>query len=658
MPAGAGWGSIFPGLDPDPVRGSVDDHRQAADEARAVALATAAMHAEFSRLGSGPIVEMRGATADRLAALVGEIDAGLTDLNPVFADLTEIFDRHAEQLAALRTQAGEALARAVVRWNDLDAARACHAGERATLVSIERQLAAVRDLAADPVAGGQVASLEARRWSQHGAVIWWEQQVARHETDLDDSRAEFGAMVAAEDELIAATVAALGSVPLGELRDPTGLLHAIGELVGGAWELVSDLAGWAADAVALTVQGFAAALVEIAETVMSAAVTALSVAIGVALVGLAAWGLVQLLIVTAPVVGAIVGIGLVAWSLLPPPARLAVLGRLRDAVRGVFDSSPGGDRGDTYETHQLDDVDWAPAADQAGRASVVAALELLTGDPPPIAPDEFALVRLDNGKCIVVLPGVTDLTNPDLGLNAYNRTVRDLDQYALPSSTSSAVSDNRYAEMVVEALARLDLPEGSELMIVGHSFGADTALDLAASPSFNSTYQVSHVVAAAYHSGPQLADVSADTNVLVLQNANDLAVQVEAAGYHPVAAAESYAEAIGDFLSGDLLGGVASVGDSLGHAGGSLIGGIVLASGGNPLASTTTPGVTQPRPNQTVAVFDGDGRGAGHHPTNYTDYLVTHTSETVDAFEASVGEAGFAGPGDVYVVDVSVPAER
>ena len=138
------------------------------------------------------------------------------------------------------------------------------------------------------------------------------------------------------------------------------------------------------------------------------------------------------------------------------------------------------------------------------------------------------------------------------------------------------------------------------------------------------------------------------TNVLVLQNTNDMAVQVEAAGHHPVGAVDGYVDAIGTFLSGDLGGGFEHLGESAGHVGS-------LVTGGNPLGPTTTPNVSQPSPHHTVAVFDGGTEGVGHDPHNYSDYLTSHTSTEVAAFEASVGAGGYAGPGTVYVIDVSVP---
>ena len=139
---------------------------------------------------------------------------------------------------------------------------------------------------------------------------------------------------------------------------------------------------------------------------------------------------------------------------------------------------------------------------------------------------------MSDGRYLVVLPGVTDLSSPDIGLSETHASVRDVDQFAYPSSRSASVAGNRYAQMVAEALAIRGVPIGSDLVIVGHSYGADTALDLAADRDFNGAggYHVTHVVAAAYHSQPQLDHVPDSTEVLVLQNHRDVAVIVESVG--------------------------------------------------------------------------------------------------------------------------------
>jgi len=148
-----------------------------------------------------------------------------------------------------------------------------------------------------------------------------------------------------------------------------------------------------------------------------------------------------------------------------------------------------------------------------------------TNDQRLLRHDEFGLIDHGRRRFTVVLPGVTDLSQPDRGWHDVHRSARDLDMAAVPSSRSSRLDDNRYGQMVVEALAVNGVPDGATLMLVGHSFGADTALDLAADPAFGERYAVSRVVATGYHSQPQLAAANADTDILVVQNRHDLVIK-------------------------------------------------------------------------------------------------------------------------------------
>lgn len=306
-----------------------------------------------------------------------------------------------------------------------------------------------------------------------------------------------------------------------------------------------------------------------------------------------------------------------------------------------------------------------------------------TADDRQIRVDEFEVVRLDNGRYVVVLPGVTDLSRPDLGWNDGHRSVRDLDQAAFWSSRSTATADNAYARLVHEGLVELDVPVGAEIMIVGHSFGADTALDLAADPTFNGPdgYRVTHVVAAAYHSGPQLAHIPDGTEVLVLQNHRDAAVIVETIGHaHVTDAVVDRAEALADLAEVDLVGAGGNLISAAGHDMGALWAGARhvgsrlddlgrAASGvmqtdpslvvdGLGDFVTLEPGVRLPAPGQVVDVFRGGGEGAGHHQRNYLDHLDAVDDPAVVGFLRSVDDAGYAVPGVAFAVDVSVPGDR
>lgn len=313
-----------------------------------------------------------------------------------------------------------------------------------------------------------------------------------------------------------------------------------------------------------------------------------------------------------------------------------------------------------------------------GRSLLLRALSD-TADDHQLRADEFGLVQMGPDHYVVVLPGATDLSSPDWNLSDENRTVRDLDRYAVRSSRSSDVADNRYAGMVRDGLARVGVPDGAHLAIVGHSFGADTALDLAADESFTDRYDVSHVVAAGYWSQPQLADVRPGVEVLVLQNSIDGAVIAESVGHSQLAqAAEARGSAVGHLLDGDLGGALGSTIDAVGHELSAIVdaGEFVvehaddLVETGGALAThrfdrvaagaldliRLDAGVTRDG-DIVVDVFDGADRGAGHHPANYASHVEGVADPEVVAFLDSLGGAGYAGWGAAVAVDVSVPRD-
>ncbi len=260
-----------------------------------------------------------------------------------------------------------------------------------------------------------------------------------------------------------------------------------------------------------------------------------------------------------------------------------------------------GDAGGTYTTEQRPPflAEGDNPVDR-GRGAIIEGLEH-TADGTQIKPDEFEIVDHGNGSYTIVLPGVTDLSNPVAGFDEHDQTVRDLDQGASRSVQSANVDDNLYAQYVQEAMERAGVPKDANIMLVGHSYGADTALDLASDDQFNRDYNVTHVYAAAYDSEPQLPYVDEDIEVFVAQNDHDAAVKVEHVGHSPAA----------DGPEG--------------------------------------------QPDTTIVdKFDyGGTEGAGHHQNNYVEGVENATSPEQEAFFASVDEGGYTQPGDAEAVDIS-----
>ena len=168
------------------------------------------------------------------------------------------------------------------------------------------------------------------------------------------------------------------------------------------------------------------------------------------------------------------------------------------------------------------------------------------------------------------------------------------------------MEDNRYAQLVIAGLEEIGVPASSNVLLIGHSFGADTVLDIAADDDFNSTYNLTHVVAAAYDSVPQLAAVPASIDVLVLQNEDDKVITLER--FHRAVGQGDESVSINSFA-------------------------------------------------HDVREFDGGlGNDLGHHPDRYIDYLNNTNDADLDQFLAGLDEAGFTAEGTKVAVDVSITA--
>lgn len=173
-----------------------------------------------------------------------------------------------------------------------------------------------------------------------------------------------------------------------------------------------------------------------------------------------------------------------------------------------------------------------------------------TGDGARADRDEIEIRQLDNGRYIVVLPGVTDLTDhlddvargfptgdaADPWYDNDANTVRKM-RYAISAANDPDFVDP-YALVVAEQMQRAGIPVGADVMIIGHSYGAYAAMNLAANDSFNSAdgdsagyhVNVTHVLAAGADTDWQLAGVPPQTNALVLNNRNDPVVRAEDIG--------------------------------------------------------------------------------------------------------------------------------
>lgn len=197
------------------------------------------------------------------------------------------------------------------------------------------------------------------------------------------------------------------------------------------------------------------------------------------------------------------------------------------------------------------------AAPSDHRSAVVSAMSGLA-DPTRIRFDEIEIRALTNGRYVVVLPGVTDLSD---GLGAFVDRVRstplgtaaathelieswsDNDaptvrkmRHAVTAALRDDSTSNPYSAATLAALRAAGVPSGAEVMLVGHSFGAYAAVDLAADPTVNLAYgtghdgyrvDITHVVAAGAETDWRFQELPEQTATLVINNRLDAVYRAE-----------------------------------------------------------------------------------------------------------------------------------
>ena len=273
-----------------------------------------------------------------------------------------------------------------------------------------------------------------------------------------------------------------------------------------------------------------------------------------------------------------------------------------------------------------------------GREVVIEALHG-TADGRRTESDEIEIRKLENGRYVVVLPGVTDLssaggelragfvdglTSPGpVGLNAGIGAIHGVDRaidgwydnndpvsvrkmkYAIEVARNPDFV-NPYSERVIQQMRAAGIPQGAEVMLVGHSYGAYTAMDLAGNPKFNSidgvgegySVRVTHVVAAGADTDWMLSDVPPATHALILNNKQDAVVNAE------------------NLIHSD--------------------------------ADPQHPGHVDIRFNNNPSA---GLKGSGHHPDNYTSWLSKADRPELKSWLADVGEK-YTSPGVAYSVRV------
>ena len=296
------------------------------------------------------------------------------------------------------------------------------------------------------------------------------------------------------------------------------------------------------------------------------------------------------------------------------------------------------------------------AADR-GRALVRRAFED-TADLDQIQNDEFEAYFHDNGKLTLVLPGVIDLSNPDWGPDSETGSLRDLDQAAVSSSFTTGIADNTYAERIAEWVGVMVdagvIDRGTETMIIGHSFGGDTALDLASDEHFNGELlDVTYALSAGYHSQHQLTRLGESTRAVSVVNIFDVIVAVErnaaVSSRRPVdrmayEVIESGANAAATFVNS-----VGSVVNS--H----LVGTTDRRVPEIPELEIEGERVRPVEPNGLFAEFEGGFSGFGHDQSEYIAYLERVDDPSMVDFLVDLDSAGFTSDAVAVSIDITDP---
>lgn len=251
-----------------------------------------------------------------------------------------------------------------------------------------------------------------------------------------------------------------------------------------------------------------------------------------------------------------------------------------------------------------------------GRNAIVEAFYATT-DGRRVDGDEIEIRQLDNGRWVVVLPGVVDLTDRlgDVARASLHGdalgpwfdgdqpdTVRRMEYAYMEANDNEDQFINPYARKVIEQMEAAGIPPGAEVMLIGHSFGAYTAMELAGNPMFNSSdgtsagyhVNITHVLAAGADADWKFAEIPGSTETLLVNNRIDLAVRVE--------------------------------------------------DGFQPNASPTQPGHSE-------VWFNGGSKGWGHHPDNYANYLNETSDPAVADFLSSAADS-YGGSGQSFTRQV------
>lgn len=245
--------------------------------------------------------------------------------------------------------------------------------------------------------------------------------------------------------------------------------------------------------------------------------------------------------------------------------------------------------------------------------------------------DQFEILKVSDNppRYIVNLPGV-EFTREGPWEQDHLRDLRG-------ASAARVTGNDAYAERVKAEMQRAGVPAGAEVMLVGHSYGAMAAMNIAGDHSFNRpgdtdgsdgySVQVTHVLAAGAGLQDWIDDPPSGTKVLMAINRNDVVASgIQAGDLDPTALLGAHHGAAGDLYSR----AVNDITDNLDY-------------------KYTSNGT-----DRTVVEFTTQEDVLGHHYNNYERGL-NGLGQPAESFVNDAAKMYFSGGGGMQSVRVDLP---
>src|SRR4051812_31278729 len=152
----ATWSEIFPDVDGPPVHGDPGDFHNVEHAFTTMADDAQIALDQFNQIKSDAgVSQLRGQAAEAFERFVRGVSDSLGDLPRVCQEASLVFKRHADDLASLRAEVAQALARAQTKWNEHNDLRADAASADQRLRGLQSQIDSLPSGGSDPGADAQ-----------------------------------------------------------------------------------------------------------------------------------------------------------------------------------------------------------------------------------------------------------------------------------------------------------------------------------------------------------------------------------------------------------------------------------------------------------------------------------------------------------------------